>query len=289
MTRKTAYSSILWLACAFGIQPLSAEDSHGYLALGDSLAFGFSPLVVPVDLKKYHGYPEIVADQIDGKLANASCFGETSQHFLNLAGEDLGCSGWRAAYPLFVSYSGTQMDYAVQYLKSHPTTGLVTIDIGINDLGVLLRDCLGNIACALAGFPNVLTAYQDHLTTIYTRIRVEAGYKGPLVAVTAYAVNYTDPVQTPAIATLDGVLSAVTAAFGGKVADAFAAFGAAAATHSGDVCPTGLLVKLPNNTCDTHPSAKGQALIADLILELLAKGDEQGGGDQGNNDNQGDH
>src|SRR5438128_6129720 len=136
MIRQFACISCLWLTCVVGVQSAWADDPHGYLALGDSLAFGFSPLVVPVNLSKYQGYPQIVADQVHpGKLANASCFGETSSHLLNLAAEDLGCNKWRFVdhNPLFVSYSGTQLDYAVQYLRSHPKTGLVTIDIGIND------------------------------------------------------------------------------------------------------------------------------------------------------------
>jgi lysophospholipase L1-like esterase len=274
MLRKISFHSFVWLTCALGIQSATAADPHGYLALGDSLAFGYSPLVVPVNLDKYHGYPQIVADEIHRKLANASCFGETSQHFLSLAAEDLGCAAWRSAYPLYVSYSGTQMDYAVQYLRSHPKTELVTIDIGINDLGVLLRDCLGDPGCAAIGFSSTLAAYQAHLTAIYTRIRVEAGYRGPLVAVTAYAFNYADPVLTPAIAVLNSVLDPVTAAFGGKVADAFTAFGAAAALRGGDTCKTGLLVKLPDNTCDTHPSAKGHALIADLVLKARPQKDK---------------
>ena len=180
-----------------------------------------------------HAFSTLVADEIHRKLANASCFGETSSHFLDLAAEDLGCAAWRSVYPLFVSYSGTQMDYAVQYLQSHPKAELVTIDIGVNDLGVLLRDCLGDFACANAGFSKVLMAYQANLVKIYTRIRVEAGYTGPLVAVTAYAFNYADPVITPAFAVLNGVLTSITAGFGGKVADAFDRHEAVAENLSG--------------------------------------------------------
>ena len=272
MIRRVACISFLLLTCVFGVRSASADDSHSYLALGDSLAFGYSPLVVPVDLSQYHGYPQIVAGQVNRTLANASCFGETSQHFLNLAAEDLGCNAWRSVYPLLVSYTGTQMDYTVHHLRSHPKTDLVTIDIGINDLGVLLRDCFGDPVCAGNGLLSVLTAYQAHLATIYSRIRFEAGYRGRLVAVTAYAFNYTDPLVTPAIAALDSILSSVTIAFGGKVADAFTVFGAAAAPFGGDVCQTGLLVKFPNNTCDTHPSAKGHALIANLVLRAIGDG-----------------
>jgi len=283
MIRKTALAFGLWLICLGGIQSASADDLHGYLALGDSLAFGYSPLVVPVKLNKYHGYSQIVADTLDFKLSNASCFGETAQHFLDLAAPDLGCAAWRATYPLFVSYNGTQMAYALQFLQSHPKTDLVTIDIGINDLGVLLASCATDPHCA-DHLPDVLLAYQANLATILGQIR-GTGYNGPIVAVTAYAFNYTDPVVTQAIGGLDAYLTGVTTFFGGTVADAFSAFGAAASTFSGDVCKTGLLVKLPDGSCDTHPSAQGQALIANLILNVLPH-NGKGGQNQHGNDQQ---
>jgi lysophospholipase L1-like esterase len=285
--RLTALFSFLCLTCSVGLQPALADDPKGYLALGDSLAFGFNPLVMPVNLSKYHGYPEIIANAIHRKLANASCFGETSSHFLNLGAPDLGCQAWRAAYPLFVSYHGTQMDYAVQYLSDHRKTELVTIDIGINDLGLLLQSCAGNISCGLAGLPAVLATYQANLVTIYESIRL-TGYDGPIIAVTGYAVNYSDPVEVPAITALNSILSSVTTAFGGKIADAFTAFEVAALPFNGDVCQTGLLIKLPNNTCDTHPSAAGQGLLAKLVLNKVGKGDSDTGRGYGD-ENQRDH
>ena len=272
MIRQIALTSSLWLLFSFGVPSTFAEDAKGsYLALGDSLAFGFTPLTAFGDISTYHGYPEIVADATNLKLANASCFGESAQHFLALSAPDLGCQDWRDQHhPLFVSYKGTQMDYAVQYLRDHRKTELVTIDIGVNDLAVLLYIvCRGNPTCAQDKFTKFLSDYGANLATIYGNIR-GAGYTGPIVAVTAYyPYNYND-VQAGAFVALNSVLSSVTTAFGGKIADAFTAFKKAAG-HSGDLCATGLLVKFPNGTCDTHPSAAGQALIAKLVLNQLDK------------------
>jgi len=274
MIRQIALTSSLWFLFSFGVPSAFAEDLKGYLALGDSLAFGFTPLTPLGDLRNYHGYPEIVADAIHRKLANASCFGESAQHFLasyppTAPPTDLGCQAWRAQYPLFVSYSGTQMDFALQYLRDHSKTKLVTIDIGVNDLGVLLSIvCHGDAVCAFSKLPEFLSAYAANLTTIYSRIR-SAGYRGPIVAVTGYyPFNYHDP-QVGAFVALNSILASVTTAFHGKIADAFTAFGISAGA-SGNVCATGLLVKIPNSTaCDTHPSAAGQALIAKLVLSQL--------------------
>jgi lysophospholipase L1-like esterase len=273
--------AVLWLPMA-AQNPANAAKNTRYLALGDSLAFGFSPLVMPVDLSMYHGYPQIVSKALDINLANASCFGETSGHFLDLSVQDLGCQQWRANFPLFVPYAGTQMDYATAYLSSNRKAELVTIDIGLNDLGVLLKNCNGNTACALAGAPAVLAAYGQNIFTIYSRIR-GTGYQGPIVAVTAYAFDYSDPVQVGGILPLNGILSGTTTAFGGKVADVFTAFATAAAPFGGKVCATGLLVKLPDGTCDTHPSAAGQSLIAQTVLATLDGNNGDGKQDKSDN------
>jgi lysophospholipase L1-like esterase len=267
-------SIALGIGLAYGEDHEKPKKNHPYLALGDSLAFGFSPLVMPIgDLSQYHGYPQLVAAQYPFKLTNASCYGETSGHFLNLSDlPDLGCASWRASLPLFVSYSPTetQLDYAVNFLTTHKHTSLVTIDIGLNDLGVLLElTCQGNVDCATAGEPGVLAAYSQHLLTMYGSIR-KTGYSGPIVAVTVYAMNYSDPTEVGGIIPLNAILASITTAFGGRIADSFTAFQTAAAPYQGNTCATGLEVKLSATTCDRHPSAAGQALIAKLVLDQIS-------------------
>src|ERR1700720_564239 len=78
------------------------KPNKPYLALGDSIPLGFNPLVPLGDLLDYHGYPEYVSQFLPLDLANASCPGETSSSFLNVAAPDRGCHEWRAAgLPLF--------------------------------------------------------------------------------------------------------------------------------------------------------------------------------------------
>ena len=270
--------ALLCLACFAGLTQVHAENvkdlakSTKYLALGDSVAFGYTPLAQPPgNLKDYHGYPEIVSKGVHLNVANASCFGETTGHFLSLLAPDTGCQAWRAALPLFVEYSGTQMDYAIDYLKESNKAKLVTIDIGINDLGVLLQTCGGDPTCFSRGLPATLAAYQANLITIFSRIRNEAGYGGPIVAVTIYAVNYNDSAEVGSITLLNAVLASVAHAFQGDVADAFSAFGLASIPYGGSACAAGLLIQLPTGGCDIHPSTMGQTLIAQTILDLLSK------------------
>ena len=269
---RSTITSIALTFLASGLALSAAADdvprNTRYLALGDSIAFGYNPLVIPVNLDKYVGYPEIVSDALHRKVSNASCFGESSGSFLLLGAPDTGCAQWRAALPLKASYSGTQMQYALDYLQANlKKTDLITIDIGVNDLGVLLASCNFDLTCAHAGLPGTLATYAQNLAIIFGGIR-SAGYTGPIVAVTPYAVNYNDPVQVPGLIALDGALAQVASGYDVQVADAFTAFLVADVPFGGDSCAAGLLIKLPNGTCDIHPSLAGQTLIAQTVVAL---------------------
>jgi len=253
---------------ALAQNPTNAIKDTRYLALGDSLAFGYDP-TVPVNLDNYHGYPEFVSDGIHRKVANASCFGESSGSFLSLTAPDLGCHAWRqAGRPLFVPYSGTQLDYAVNYLLNNPNPKFVTINIGGNDLGVLQLKCQFDVSCELAGLPEVLAAYGQNLFTIFSAIRGQAHYQGPIVLLTYYVFNYQDPLQVGAFTQLNGIASGIASSFGAKIADGFTAFLVATVPFGGDSCAAGLLVKLPDGTCDTHASLAGQKLLAETVLKV---------------------
>jgi len=231
-----------------------------YLALGDSVAFGYSPLVDPSDPHNFSGYPTPAARALKESLTNAACPGETSTHFIvSTSTNDNGCGAFRAKFPLHVTYSGSQLAFADSFLTSHPTTQLVSINIGANDLFVLEKTCLGDITCIKNGLPGMLKTLAANLTTIYTDIRTGDGYKNQLVALTYYSLNYSDTLGTGVISQVNNVVAQVTVAFGGVVADGFGAFKAIAAAFKGDTCAAGLRILLPQPStgCDIHPSYPG--------------------------------
>ena len=182
------------LLLVLGAAPASAvEGGQGlsYLALGDSVPFGFNPLVNAANAGNFVGYPEIVAKRLSLEDVNATCPGEATGGFLSLTGTDNVCRPYRAAFPLHVSYSGTQMDFALNYLATHKHTRLVTLTLGANDYFRFLKDCAVGPTfgtCAL-GFTGMLATMQANLSTIFSRIRA-AGYDGVLIGVTYYALNY---------------------------------------------------------------------------------------------------
>lgn len=262
-----AFIVICSAGLALAQNPNNAIKDTRYLALGDSVAFGYNP-TVPVNLANYHGYPEFVSDGIHRKVANASCFGESSGSFLLAGAPDLGCQQWKqAGLPLYVPYSGTQMDYAVNYLQNNPNPTFVTINLGGNDLGLLQVQCNFDVTCEEAGLPGVLAAYGQNMLAIFQKIRGEAQYQGPIVLLTYYVFNYQDPIQVAAFTALNGIASGIAGSFGAQIADGFQAFLVATLPFGGDSCKAGLLVQLPNGTCDTHPSLAGQKLLAKTVLE----------------------
>jgi hypothetical protein len=238
-----------------------AASSHvpDYLALGDSVAFGYSPLVDPSDPHNFSGYPTLAARVLKENLTNASCPGETSSHFIDLTGSDNGCGAYRANSPLHIAYSGTQLEFADRFLRSHPETHLVSINMGANDLFVLQSTCLGDVSCIVAGLPGMLQTLAANLSTIYEHIRTLDGYHQQLVAVTYYSLNYTDSVGTSIISEVNKVVAQVTQAFGGKVANGFGAFQSVTAAFNGDSCAAGLLIQVSSSpvSCNIHPSYPG--------------------------------
>jgi lysophospholipase L1-like esterase len=274
--------------------PSAAGASAGaLLGTGDSIAFGTNLSLNPGDANNFVGYPSNVAAARGLALTNTACPGETSSHFVSLSGADLVCGAYRAVFPLHTAYSSSQLDFTTAFLKAHPETQLVTIDIGANDLFRLGLVCLTGRTtftfqdivtvalsqtstpspqtqlCVLNGLAATLDRLGDNLDKIYTTWR-NAGYRGRIVALTVYSTNYANFAATSLVAQMDAVIANHTEAFGGRVADGFGAFFAGSEGSGGDACRAGLLNPLPPQLgvagCDVHPSAAGRALLANAVL-----------------------
>jgi len=276
-----------------GAQPASAGDGRGgddgrngsgqhqrqsqYLALGDSVPFGYNPLLMPVlpsttppIVTDFVGYPELAAPKLKLALTNASCPGQTSGGFISLTPttDDNGCFVYRFGlhFPLHTAYDSSQLDYAVSKLRSDRNIRLVTMSLGANDLIRCADQSTDKCASRL---PTVLGDYQTNLTKIIKAIRKV--YDGNLVAVTYYSPDYGDLATTGGIAALNDVTTQVIHNFHGTIADGFAAFAAAskAAGSPGKPCEAGLLIKLPNGSCNFHPSPAGAQVLADTLTAAV--------------------
>jgi lysophospholipase L1-like esterase len=269
------------------VAPLFAASTSRYLALGDSISFGYHPLPPPPQpIQSYIGYPEILDPLVPKQEINLSCPGQTSASFLygsaasatevpgaNCESISTAFPGWKASLPLHNSYTGTQADYAVSQLLNNKSIDLVTISIGGDDLLFVQYMCGGPanpnfVACvqgALLDPKGALFAYGNNLGIILARIRTEAKYTGTVVLVKYFATS-TDPLVKQAVGALNQVMAQVGSQFGAKVADAYTAFQIASIAYGGDPCKAGLLVRLSPTTCDVHPTPLGQSVLATTVL-----------------------
>jgi lysophospholipase L1-like esterase len=261
--------------------PLSGQTATGtYLALGDSVAFGYvPPQAVPApdyfDASSFVGYPEDVAQALHLRVANASCPGETTASFFVPGAQSNGCEnspgssvGYRTEFPLHVQYSGTQLQYALGYLARHRhSIRLVTINIGANDV-FLCQETTADACASTAEIHAVLKKIRANLAIIYALIRGVAQYHGPLVALTYYSLSYSDPTQVAGTKELNSAIASVTEKFGGRIANGFAAFKGPSLAAGGSPCAAGLLIKLPDGTCNVHPSPEGHLLLAQAIEDV---------------------
>jgi lysophospholipase L1-like esterase len=278
-------------------QDLAARQP--YLALGDSVAFGYNPVDAvndPTNINAFDGYPEMVTRLLSGRqapypVANAACEGETSGSFIDTRAQDNGCKGWRAAgdamHVQYASSTESQLGFALAYLAANPNTATVSLGIGANDMLLVQNACeaaydpttdatyVADVTnCELSKMPGVIEAAAGNIGYIASAIR-QSGYRGQLVLVTYYATQYTNPNDPTlqSVAGLDEAMVKVAQAYpqlGLSIAKGFSSFAAAAiAQGGGDACQAGLLYKLSDGTCNIHPSASGQLLLAAAVAAAV--------------------
>jgi lysophospholipase L1-like esterase len=247
-----------------------------YLALGDSIAFGYRPAPW-ADYRNpanFSSYPEDLAAVLKMSVVNAACPGETSASMINPRAPSNGCEtnargapGYRAKFPLHVSNRGSQLSFAVQYLRRHPDTPLVTLGIGANDLFRCQE--LTADHCGGSDLIPTLAQVTSNLDVILGALRNQGHYRHTVVVLTYYANKYYDPASVTPIEALNAAMAGPAARSGAVLADGFAAFRAAEARAGGDTCATGLRVKLASGGCDLHPTPLGDQVLARAIQEAI--------------------
>ena len=254
-----------------------------YLALGDSVTFGYEePTVTPApnypDAASFLGYPELYGSVLHTNVVNAACPGETSTSLVDNTAQSNGCEntpgkgnvGYRTLYPLHASYSGSQLAFAVSYLKKHKNVRLVSLMIGANDYFV----CQETTADQCASLPEqsaVLETLGKNVHTILSEIRNKAHYNGQLAIVNYYSVDAASATANGQSALLNSTVDGAAKPFHVEVADGFGAFAAGSAHSTGDsTCTAGLLTQLSGGGCGIHPSYAGASLLA-LALEKVTR------------------
>jgi lysophospholipase L1-like esterase len=261
-------------ATAAAAAPPKVTPGSRWLALGDSVTFGYMEgnVVPPPNYrnpKSFLGYPEQLAAQMRLNVSNPACPGETSASLINDKAPSNGCeNAYRKNFPLHVRYNGSQLAYALKYLRANRNTRLVSLMIGANDL-FLCQKTAPDHCLTKATFQAALAKIGRNVRTILTAIRKQARYSGQLVIVNYYSLDYSNAVVNSQVRGLNNTVDAAARPFKVRFADGFGLFGLASLHSAGNPCKGGLLTQLSTGQCGVHPSYAGQALLAQAVAKVL--------------------
>lgn len=271
-----ACTSVGLLAVPASAAPTSA--TRYYLALGDSLAYGYQP-VTPLDRTQgyvYQLYDRLHAAEPKLSLDNLGCSGETTTTML---------VGGICSYP----GEQSQLAAAERFLHAHKDkVDLVTLDIGANDANHCVHGGVIDTQC----LPQALATAARNATAIVSRLRAVAP-DTRIVAMTYYDPYLAAYLQGAAgralaqqslqfAAVLNGLLTSTYTAGGFAVADVAAAFSTFDMTDQVPLPGVGAVPLDVARICqwtwmcsptlgpDIHANQQGYAVIAGVFQAVLA-------------------
>jgi len=238
-----------------------------YLALGDSLAFGFQFVTFNANYPSEPasifstGYVDALTGMLrdvrpDVTTVNYGCSGETSLTFIQG-----GCIYTAAGFPLHDPFDGPQLSAALEFLHAHRgQVSPITINLGTNDLNDLTALCGSDVSCYFANGPAVLNNIATNLDHILRQLRAGAP-DAEIITFTHYDVaSLADPRLAQLIQAFNSVVISTASASSVRVADVFGAF------NNGPQ-PTTLcaLTFVCTPLQDSHPTDLGYEVIARQI------------------------
>jgi lysophospholipase L1-like esterase len=246
-----------------------------YLALGDSLAFGYSK--AKFESLKAAGEPAAAYDTgyVDDfaralafvepgvQVVNDGCPGETTESFIH------GPCEYSLAYPLHHAYAGgtssSQLSDALAVIAAHPgAVNPITIDIGANDaLGVIEETCDSKAPCIEEHAPALFAHIAANLGYILAQLHAAAPSARIIVLGLYNPFGETIPGADALTAKLNELESSVAAGVGARFADPLPLFDPSGALEAPTIC-------LLTNMCfdqDIHPTDLGYAVLGGLVLK----------------------
>ena len=246
--------------------PAQAFSPHYYMALGDSLSFGYQP-----NLDFTSGFADDIFNNLHKVnvtgIVNYACAGETTTTMIQG-----GCVGRFAHHG---SYTGAQLRAAVDFLKAAENYGHVspiTLELGSNDV----LPAWDPTTCSVRAGVNVddlLATMDANLTqTILPQLVNALGARKTANNGDLHLLNYYNPYakvcpgSAPFVHELNDHLAADAAQFRIPVVDVYLAFGGDSETAS-HICE---FTWMCSSFHDVHPTNKGYAAIAQAVETALA-------------------
>jgi lysophospholipase L1-like esterase len=262
-------------AGAFG-----SKSSTTYLAMGDSLAFGYSQAkfdsLYPNENPAAYdtGYVDDFAKVLKLfnpglQVVNDGCPGETTESLIE------GPCEYQLAFPLHHPYSGgpdsSQLSDALAYIASHPgTVTPITIDIGANDaLGVIEGTCKLEPACIAASAPALFAHIAGNLALILGDLRAAAPRAQIIVLGLYNPFGETIAGGNQLTAELNETEAKVAAGVHARFANPLPYFNPPGPREQPTIC---LLTNMCTPLVDIHPTNLGYAVLGGLVLEQYVLG-----------------
>lgn len=259
--------------------PFAAQSS--YLALGDSLAFGYSqakfnelfPTENPADF--HTGYVDdfgkvlrLFAPHL--QIVNDGCPGETTESFIKGPCAYVATDGFTLHHPYSGGPGSSQLSDALAYLGAHPGgVSPITLDIGANDALGLIEGCKLEPACIAAGAPGVFAHIGGNLALILSQLRAAAPHAQIVVLGLYNPFGETVAGGNALTAKLNEVMAGVAASVGARFADPLPVFNPPGALEAPTIC---LLTNMCTPLTDIHPTDLGYAVLAGLVLHQYVLG-----------------
>ena len=254
-------AAVFTLTAAAAQAPVYQPPQKYYLALGDSIAYGYQPGKEAAPPAALTGFVGRLATQLrklspELQVVNYGCPGESTQTFVRG-----GCDWLRGGGKLHDSFRGSQLKAALSFLKAHPgQVSPITVSLWGND--VLPLSQRGKQA------PAVIAAFATRYDGILKQLR-GAAPNAEIIVLGAWNPEADKLAKTnAAYRSVGTAIGRVAAASRARVANMFAAFNGAGTVRAQQarlckltfICSKG----------DPHPTDAGYRAMADAFI--LASG-----------------
>jgi lysophospholipase L1-like esterase len=247
-------------AAAAGPRPVYQPPQSYYLALGDSMTYGFHPDKAKPGARASAfdtGYVDVFAARLrklspNIQLVNYGCPGESSVTFTRG-----GCVGLADGFKLHDTFRGSQLKAALSFLRAHPgEVSPVTVTLWGAELAPLSQK--GKRA------PAAIASFASRFSSILRQLR--AGAPGAEIIVTgAWNPEADRLAQTePLYRSVDAAIARAAVASRARVANMFAALNGSGTVQAQQA----RLCKITYycSKSDPHPTDAGYRAMADAFL-----------------------
>jgi lysophospholipase L1-like esterase len=254
-----------------------ARPQQTYLALGDSLAFGYSQakfneLFPEENPAAYNsGYVDDFGKVLRLfnpalQIVNDGCPGETTESFIDGPCQyQLGPPPFPLHHPYVGGPASSQLSDALAYLQAHPgQVSPITLDIGANDaLGLIKVICKLEPACIASQAPALFAHIAGNLASILAQLRGAAPHAQIIVLGLYNPFGSNIAGGDTLTAQLNETEANVAAGYGARFADPLPLFNPPGKLEQPTLC---LLTNICTPLEDIHPTKLGYAVLAGLIV-----------------------